>query len=129
VLAALEEAQRLLARAWLDLDDARFTLEADRALAAANRAYYAAFHAAQAALLLEGLAPTSHKGTLLQFSQHYVRTGRIPEHVASILAVAATARDRADYDALSHAELRGVADLVRDVEAFVTAVAALFPST
>ena len=94
------------------LDDASYLLEDDRVEAAVNRAYYAAFHAARAALLTEGEEPTSHAGILSRFSYHFIRTGRISEEVGQVLARAETDRNRADYDAFPVFEIQA-AEAVR----------------
>ena len=118
----MTEAAALLARAARDLDDARYLLEDSRALAAVNRAYYACFHAAQAALLTVGEAPTTHKGVVLRFAYHFVRTRTVASETGAFLAYALNARTAADYDALSDADVRGAADLLADTERFLTAV-------
>ncbi len=43
---------------------------------AVSRAYYSAFHAAQAILLTEGLKTSTHQGTVNLFGLHFVKTGR-----------------------------------------------------
>lgn len=43
---------------------------------AVSRAYYAAFHAAQAALLAEGQQAESHKGVVTLFGLLLVKTGK-----------------------------------------------------
>ena len=41
----------------------------------ANRLYYAVFHAVSALLIKDGYKVGTHKGAMLMFGQHYVRTG------------------------------------------------------
>jgi uncharacterized protein (UPF0332 family) len=48
---------------------ARFALEGDEPHGAASRAYYAAFHAVQAALLTENIERSSHEGVLAEFNR------------------------------------------------------------
>ena len=78
-----DSIEALLQKANQALDDASYLLEDDRVEAAMNRAYYAAFRSARAALLTEGEEPTSHAGmsVSLQLSFHpnwsYLRRGRI----------------------------------------------------
>lgn len=64
---------------------------------ATSRAYYAAFHATQAALLTESLQPKSHHGVMYLFVHHFVKTGRIEPRYSQILARAAKYREEADY--------------------------------
>ena len=121
----MSDAAALLGRAVRDLDDAHYLLDDGRTLAAVNRAYYACFHAAQAALLIVGEAPTTHKGAVLRFAYHFIRTGVVGADTGAFLAYALNARTEADYDALANADVRGAADLLADTERFVAAVRAV----
>ena len=40
----------------------------------ANRLYYSLFHAVSALLINEGLPVNSHKGAVLLFGQHFIKT-------------------------------------------------------
>ena len=42
---------------------------------AANRIYYAVFHAVSALLISAGLSVKSHRGVMALFGEHFVRTG------------------------------------------------------
>ncbi|MCI0371790.1 MAG: HEPN domain-containing protein [candidate division NC10 bacterium] len=53
---------------------------------AVSRAYYAAFHAAQAALLTEGQQAETHKGLSTLFGLFFVKTGRIEKRFGRYLA-------------------------------------------
>lgn len=44
---------------------------------AANRYYYACFHAVQALFIMDSISGHTHSGMLTQFSLHYVKTGII----------------------------------------------------
>ncbi|WP_457653425.1 HEPN domain-containing protein [Rhodocaloribacter sp.] len=101
---------------------ARYNLEGGFLTTAVNRAYYAAYYAARAALLTIGEAPRTHHGLLLRFNLQFVKTGRIGGHVAQTLAYAEELREGADYETAISFDPNAVADLIRDVEAFVEAV-------
>ncbi len=107
------------------LGSARRALEAGDAEAAANRAYYACFNLARAALAGEGEQPKTHSGVHNRFALRFVVTGRIPEAIASVLPHAAQLRERADYDALAVTDLDATTDLLADAEQFVAAVRAV----
>jgi uncharacterized protein (UPF0332 family) len=107
------------------LGSARRTLEDGDAEAATNRAYYAGFNLARAALLGEGEQPKTHSGVHNRFALRFVATGRIPEDVARTLPHAAQIRERADYDAFAVTDTNAAADLLADAERFVTAVQAV----
>ncbi|RMF59343.1 MAG: HEPN domain-containing protein [Bacteroidetes bacterium] len=118
-----------LARAREDLRAARHDLTGGFVRAAISRAYFAALHAARAALLHTGEAPRTHTGVQRRFAYHFVRTGRVPVEVASVLAYADTVRSQADYNATTLFDTGAATDLIRDVETFVTTIEGLLPPT
>lgn len=113
--ALVEKAGRALASAKRLLDD-------DDVDGATNRAYYACFYVAQAALVGVGEEPKTHTGTHTRFRLHFVAGGPIPLGVASILADTFAARQRLDYNALAVTDARAAADLLADAERFVNIV-------
>lgn len=116
--ALLEKARRALAAA-------RAGVARDDAETAINRAYYATFYAAQAALDTFDEHPKTHTGVLRRFQHHFVQPGRLPLATGGILAHAFDLRQRADYDAFATFETRRASDLVDDAGQFVQAVEAL----
>ena len=48
----------------------------------ATRLFYAAFHAVTALLISEGYPAGSHQGTVIQFHQHFIKTGILPKAMA-----------------------------------------------
>ena len=116
--ALVEKADRALeaARANLDRDDAE---------TATNRAYYACFYVAQAALAGVGEEPKTHTGTHARFRLRFIAKGILSKEVGSILGDTFTARQRYDYNALIATDPRAAADLLADAERFVTAVRAV----
>ena len=117
--------EALLEKARQALSDARY-LQADaRADAAISRAYYAALHAARAALLSLGETPRTHHGVHTRFAFHFVATGRLERAVGDILTLSARERERSDYEALTVFDARAAADLIADVETFVRTVEAI----
>lgn len=81
---------------------ARLLLDAGDVDGACNRAYYAMFDAARAALLWSGgqVSPTvakTHSGLIAAFSLHLVKTGRLSVELGKTLNRAAEIRMIADY--------------------------------
>lgn len=64
---------------------------------ATSRAYYGAFHMAQAILLTLGLEPKTHQGVARLFSLHFVKAEIIEPKYSQILARAQKYREEADY--------------------------------
>lgn len=119
-----------LQRAYLDRADralasARRNVEAEDGEAAVNRAYYACFYVAQAALGGHGEEPKTHAGTHRRFASLFVAPGTVTREVGRILPDASRLRLQTDYDALAVTDLRAASDLLADAERFVAAVRAV----
>ena len=90
---------------------------------AINRAYYAMFYAAHAALRHRGIEVASSKhGTLVRrFGEHLIKTALLPRALGSSLSKALERRQKADYGreplAAEDAE-----KAVSEAEAFVAAI-------
>ena len=66
---------------------------------AANRYYYACYHAVQGLFISKGLpASKKHAGTVSQFSLHFVKTGVVEPIYGSFLARMMQLRQKADYN-------------------------------
>ena len=64
----------------------------------ANRLYYALFHAVSALLIHDGHKVGSHKGAVMVFGQHYVRTGIFTAQEGRFYSQLQTMREKADYN-------------------------------
>ena len=84
----LEVSERLLRSS--DYDDA------------VSRAYYAAFHAAQALLLSEGERAETHKGVITLFGLLFVKSGKFDRRFGKYLANLKDERENGDYEVLSY---------------------------
>lgn len=120
-LMAKADRACLSARALLNLDDVD---------GACNRAYYAMFDAARAALFAAG-APTkreigkTHNGVLTAFSEHLVKDGPLPKEMGRMLKHAETFRYVADYEGGS-VEFSDAKEIVEQAETFVAALRSKF---
>jgi uncharacterized protein (UPF0332 family) len=112
-----------LARADDDLLTAGDDLANGHTRGATNRAYYAVFHAASAALLWVGVERAKHAGTQSAFGESLVRTGLIEPDFGRVYSRARKAREEQDYDLqalpLSESEAQ---QIVTDAERFVKRV-------
>jgi uncharacterized protein (UPF0332 family) len=100
------DAGAYLAKARESLASAEVDLQAGRFNSAANRAYYATFQAAVAALIQQGVGPRGaswdHKFVISEFSGKLVtRRKLVAVRFAGVLDSLLTARLRADYRANS----------------------------
>lgn len=66
---------------------------------AANRYYYACYHAVQGLFIANRLpASKKHSGTVTQFSLHFVKSGKVESTYGSFLARMMQLRQKADYN-------------------------------
>jgi uncharacterized protein (UPF0332 family) len=117
--------------ALLELEKSAAALQAARALGdldlwddAVSRAYYAAFHAATAALYAVGVQSKSHAGAHDLFFEHYVRSGLLSREVAKDLAALQRFREQADYSTIIRFDAASGAPELERAERFVAAVQA-----
>jgi uncharacterized protein (UPF0332 family) len=89
---------------------------------AVSRAYYAAFHAAQAALLTEGQRADTHRGLVILFGLLLVKTGKFERRWGKFLANLKDDREASDYDPLSYVDDATAHRAVREAEEFVAQV-------
>ena len=101
----IEKAKRTFA-------DMEFCANDHKWEAAANRLYYALFHAVSALLVSGGHNVKSHRGTLSQFGQHYVRTGIFSREDGSLLSDLVIMRENADYNLFFEATAEKIAPYI-----------------
>lgn len=87
----VEKAKRFLAQADEIVELKHWDL-------AANRYYYASFHAVQALFIAKGINAHTHAGINAQFSLHFVRTKVVDISYGSFLARMFQLRQKADYN-------------------------------
>ena len=104
-----EECKTLVA---LEMKKARETYEdigiliaANRLNGAANRMYYAVFHAVCALLINDGHQVNTHKGSHALFSQHYIKTGILPREYGQLYNQLQTMREESDYNCAYDVEI------------------------
>ncbi len=124
--------QMLMSKAQRAWSSAQTLLELGDLDGACNRAYYAMFDAAQAALLASGAQVGSelgktHRGLINAFSAHLVKDGLVPREMGRLLKRAEEIRLVADYNGES-VELADAEQLVAQSRLFVSAMSDLFMS-
>lgn len=120
----------LMAKADMACSSARALLDLGDVDGAANRAYYAMFDAARAALLASGapVAPDigrTHSGLIAAFGNFLVKNGPVSKEVGRLLNRAHEIRLVADYNGDS-VEPTDAKEMVEQAETFVTAMRAEF---
>ncbi len=98
----LEKAAEFLA-------DAEKTLELEMYDTAANRSYYAIFHAVRALFALDGKDFKKHSGVIAFFQMDYIKTGIFDKRMSDIIKSAFSLRTDSDYEdffIISHDEVK-----------------------
>ena len=123
--------QYLMQKADRALQSARVLFDGGDIDGACNRAYYAMFDAARAALLA-GKAPVqaeiarTHSGLITAFSLHFVKSGRIPVEHGRALNKVEDLRLIADYKG-DQVSTETAAWAVEQASHFVAAIRSAFP--
>ena len=65
---------------------------------AANRAYYAIYHALRSVIALEGVEFVKHSGNISYFRKEYIKTGIFDVELSDIITKAFMIRSGSDYD-------------------------------
>jgi uncharacterized protein (UPF0332 family) len=87
-----------ITRAKDTLEDAQILAEREKWNSTINRLYYAAYYAVMALLLDSELKPTTHNGTKSNFSEHFIKTGKIEKEYGKMYSQLFTWRQKGDYD-------------------------------
>lgn len=124
-------ADALMAKAQQALRSAQGLIELNDANGACNRAYYAMFDAARAALLIklsrsEADFAKTHRGLINAFSEHLIKDGTISKDLGRSLKRAEEMRLLADYDGDS-VEMPDASTMVADAKIFVLAIESMTP--
>lgn len=89
----------------LELQKAKETFEgiailtaANRWSGAANRLYYAVFHAVNALLIHDGHSAATHNGSQAMFNLHYIKTGILSLEDGQLYKQLQTMREESDYN-------------------------------
>ncbi|MBR3273062.1 MAG: HEPN domain-containing protein [Clostridia bacterium] len=101
------EERRALSTARLDLAfDCLNTAKVNRDIgdyrAAANRSYYAIFHAMRAVLALDEVDMSKHSGIMAEFRRRYLKTEILDRKLSATITQAFEVRNASDYDDFLH---------------------------
>jgi uncharacterized protein (UPF0332 family) len=123
-------ADELMSKGVRAVGSAKLLLDAGDADGACNRAYYAMFDAARAALMISGVPVESeiartHGGLISAFSLHLVKSGRVPVELGRELNRVEEIRLIADYKG-DPIEIERAEWAVQQSEKFVAAIRAAF---
>ena len=86
-----------IARAKDTYDDAIILSERGKWNSTINRLYYATYYAILALLLNSDLKPTTHNGAKSNFSEYFIKTGKIDTKYGKMYSQLFTWRQKGDY--------------------------------
>jgi len=92
---------------------------------AASRSYYAAFYAATAALLDEGLEFSKHSGVIASIHQRLVKTGKLDKEQGKELNWLFELRNVGDYGVTVHVSQQDAERAIRVAENFLRVIKSL----
>ena len=101
------------------LEDAAFLTGAGKYGLAANRLYYALFHAASALLLSKGITTKRHSGLITQVHLHFVKTGILTTEEGALLKVMFNLRHEDDYEDFIDVERTDIEEFAPQVHCLV----------
>lgn len=108
-------------------EDAQILADRQKWNSAINRLYYSAYYAVMALLLFSDLKPTTHNGAKSNFTEYFIKTGKIPKETGKIYSQLFTWRQKGDYDDLFDFEeenvlpyFKPVKKLIEQVEELIT---------
>jgi len=86
------------------MEDVQVAISAQKWSMAANRLYYALFHALTALFIKDGHPVATHLGAKMTLGMHYVKTGIITQEQGRLFSRLETLREKADYDCFFKAD-------------------------
>ena len=96
---------------------------------AASRAYYAAFYAATAALLNEGLELSKHSGVIASIHQRLVKTGKLDKEQGKELNWLFELRNVGDYGVTVHVSKQDAEKAIQVAKNFLRLIKSLLQWT
>lgn len=80
------------------LKDAQILIDAHGYKSAANRSYYAVFHAMRAVLVFDDFDSKKHSGIISEFRKRYIKTEIFSNDISKIIGNQFDVRSHSDYD-------------------------------
>lgn len=106
------------------LNAAKLLLESGNFKSAANRSYYAIFHAMRAVLAFDEIDMKHHSGIISEFRRLYIKTGIFDTQLSSIISVLFNIRQDSDYDDFFVISKAEVVEQIANAELFLSAIKA-----
>lgn len=117
ILVALE-----LKKAQETYEEIGILINAKRLNGAANRMYYAVFHAVCALLINDGHQVNTHKGSHALFNQQYIKAGVLPKEYGQLYNQLQTMREESDYNCAYDVEIEELQQRLEPAKKLIEAI-------
>ena len=104
------------------LDAAKSLLASSNYKSAANRSYYAIFHAMRAVLAFDVIDMKHHSGVISEFRKLYIKTNIFDIKLSQIISVLFDIRTESDYDDFFIISKSEVQEQIENAEYFLTEI-------
>ena len=104
------------------LDEAKILLGFGKYYGAANRSYYAAFHAMSALLIHDGYAMKKHGGVIAKFRELYIKTGIFDHDMSEQISALFKLRTDCDYDSFYIVAKADVEEQINNAEIIIKTI-------
>lgn len=104
------------------LESSKLLLENGNYKSAANRSYYAVFHAMRAVLAFDGIDMKHHSGIISEFRRLYIKTSVFNTELSNIISVLFNVRQDSDYDDFFIISKEEVVEQIASAEIFLTEI-------
>ena len=94
----MTEIESLVARSRKYLRSADILIKEGDYESSVSRTYYAMFYCVEALLLTKDISPSSHKGIISLFGEHFIKTGVLPREMSKELNRTFEKRQLSDYE-------------------------------
>lgn len=104
------------------LEAAKLLLGSGDFKSAANRSYYAVFHAMRSVLAFDGIDMKHHSGVISEFRRLYIKTGILDKSLSPIITELFNIRQDSDYDDFFVISKAEAVEQIANAEAFLAAI-------
>ena len=104
------------------LEAAKLLLEAGDYKSAANRSYYAVFHAMRSVLAFDEIDMKHHSGIMSEFRRLYIKTEILDKSLSPIITMLFDIRQESDYDDFFVISKEEVVEQIENAATFLAAI-------
>ena len=104
------------------LEEAKILFNSEKYYGAANRSYYATFHAMSALLIKDGYSMKKHSGVISKFREVYIKTGVFGTEMSEKIAELFKLRTECDYDSFYVVSKTDVEEQIANAESIISEI-------